>query len=670
MKKNLKKAAVSNYLLAYTACLLLLAQTSYAGIRASHADSSKSSSGSSSSGASGASRKPNGEVVNAKTESCDSTIGNSKYFPLKFFSEISRDGSTLQIEKKSDNQISVKFPYLLKACGSFKVEMFHDDVTKNETLMVSSENGMSYNDYVKCLKDKTVKDLDGKDMAIIGADGIDHKNIALDEYIQPEVNFDYKLDKEADGAKSIKLSFGSSAGFNIDTDYQPKYGLDEDVVLPSMPKKLEEGQKEKQCMRVEKIQQEAYYLNEGREAWIKKLSKICNSGTAQEIADARKAIGNADVLKDLADKLKSELDAGYLVAVKDEAEQIRTDMRKIEDKFISGKSAMTEAEAKKNASDYADLSEKYDKKFINPAIVHLDNLMRERADVKDNEPRAKEIDGEIKKINDSVSDLWKKSERGVSSMYPVMEKYGLTDSARTIEDIRLKSRYYGQVYAGAADSRGKPITFEQAKDKQYNSIQKFNKVLGDWQDEYDVSKGSTFPLVKTQKERTAAATRMNKRWYDYQTSESTKYQKYCGVGWTGGVNNPVQCKEFMSGVEKRRNLELKRRDKDLAYIKGRDGKLAKMSGYYSDYQRRKVAEDDKSAEDEYGASDFNLEDDSGDSFMASSQSTAYDPSLFNMGGQQAAMNMGNMGMNNPMMVNPQMPVAQGQYQMGAWPTIH
>jgi hypothetical protein len=139
---------------------------------------------------------------------------------------------------------------------------------------------------------------------------------------------------------------------------------------------------------------------------------------------------------------------------------------------------------------------------------------------------------------------------------------------------------------------------------------------------------------------------MNKRYYDYQQNEAKKYQEYCGVGFTGSVKNPVQCQAFVSGSEQKRNAELKKREKDLNYIKGREAKLTKMSVNYNEYQKRQVANESRNNDnyDPTGSSYSNFEDEISDRFpgyYGPTQSTAYDPSMYNMGGQSASMNMGN-----------------------------
>lgn len=640
----------------YTAsitCSLLLAQASFAGIVGVRS----SGSGTRVSGTTTSSTAITpGRTVEEKIEkregtasaSCKQDPDAATYFPLDFFSQITRDGSSLTFEQRADNKILVKMPASIDTCGKFKPQLVQDPTTKNVTIMMQMEDGKTYAQLLACLKEKN----------ILVDDKIDHDKIPGKEYSEYSYVLDYSFEKEKDIKKTLKLSYGYPKAFSGKDGYPSTYGVDSDVELPSSL-----------CMSAEKISPQITYLNKGQDALIAELKEICKSGDAQKIAEARKSIGNADALKDIADKIKSELDAGYLVAVKQDVDRIQAEMTKIEDRLNKEKDTIDESTAKKLTRQYADLAKELNSKFLNPAIYRLDNLMKQRQALGEDDPKVKGIDDEIKKLNEDVSGFARRPNTSMASVYTVMEKYAITDSAKTIEDIRLKSFLYGKVYAGPTDEkRGKPLSFEEANQKQVAGMQKFDRVMTDWTDQYLVGKGNTYPIQKTERERAAAIDRMNKRWYEYQSNEQKNYQKYCSIGWTGSVVNPVQCQAFMQGADQRRNQELKKREKDLLFIKGRNDKLTKMGTNYNNYQRRQIAMDTRDAEgyEPYGSSYTSFEDNFADQYPMYSgpqQSTAYNPYMYQMGGGQQSMMMGNTGMYNPQMVNPQMMVQPGQYQM-------
>ncbi len=591
--------------------------------------------------------------------SCKQDPDASTYFPLDFFQNITRDGSSLVFEQRSDNKILVKMPASIDTCGKFKPQLHQDPETKNVTVMVQLEDGKTYSQYISCLEEKNILK-NGK---------IDHDAIEGKQYSEYSYVLDYNFEKDKDIKKTMKLSYGYPKAFTGKDGYASSYGVDSSVELPSSL-----------CMHAEKIQPQVTYLNKGQDVLIEDLKAICKSGDAQRIAEARKAIGNADALKDIADKIKSELDAGYLVAVKQDVARISAEMTKIEDRLAKEKNTIDEATAKKLTHQYADLTKELDNKFLNPAIYRLDTLMKQRSEMDEEDSRKKIVDDEIKKINDEVGHFSRRPSTSFASLYSVMEKFAINESAKTVEDIRLKSYLYAKVYGGPVDEkRGKPLSFEEANQKQYAGLQKFDKTLVDWTDQYLVGKGNTFPLQKTEKERSAVIDKMNKRWYEYQQTEQKNYKKYCSIGWTGSVVNPVQCQSFVSGVDQRRSAELKKREKDLLFIKGRNDKLAKMGANYNDYQKRQVANETRETDtfEPYGSSYTSYEDNFADRFpgyYGPTQTTAYNPNIYNMGAPAAANNMGNAGAYNPQMVNPQMPVMPGQYQMPgqqmAWPNIH
>lgn len=642
---------------AYLAAGLLISTSSYAGIVGVRSSGSAPAPGKTSGTVVIQEGKASSEKVDIKegtaSVSCKQDPDAANYFPLEFFKHITRDGSSLTFEKRPDNKILVKMPASIDTCGKFKPQLYQDPDTKDVTVMVQLENGKTYSQYLECLQENKILK-DGK---------IDHDTIEGKQYSEYSYVLDYSFSKEKDIKSTMKLSYGYPRAFAGKDGYPSAHGVDSTVQLPSTL-----------CMAAEKIQPEITYINEGQKVLIDKLKLACGTGDAQKIAEARKSIGNADALKDIAEKLQDELEAGYLAAVKKDVEKISAEMQKIEDRLGKERDSIDETNAKKLARQYSDLTKELDTKFLNHAIYRLDKLMKQVAAMDSEDSKKAALDEEIKKLNEDISAF--SGRKNFSNIYAVMEKYAINDSAKTIEDIRLKSYWYGTVYAGPADAkRGKPITFEEANQKQYAGLQKFDKVLTDWNDQYLVGKGNMAPIMKTEKERTAAYEKMNKRWYDYQVSEQTKLQKYCAIGMTGAVVNPVQCQAFQSGAKARQEAELARRTKDLLFIKGRNEKLTKMGTSYNDYQKRRVAEETKADSEPYPSSYTNYEDNFSDRFpgyYGDQMYMPYNPSMYSMGGQSAAMSMGNTGNYSPMMINPQMPIPQGQYQMqgmGAWPSL-
>ncbi len=632
--------------------------------------------------------KDNFQVVKtADMVNCTMDMDQEKYFPLDLFTQLSRDeGAGVDIQLRAGNKVVVKIPPTINVCGQFTPELRQDNDTKNVTVLIKligtkketiEVNGvktvvetkdalLTHKDLEECLIEKNII-VDGK---------LDYDKVPGKGYSESVSTFDYDFDKKKDVKNTVTVSYGYPKSYDSDDGYKALFGFEDRT--PTVP-----GES---CMRTEKIADNTLYINEGRDVLIEKINAACMSEDAQKIADARKSMGNADALKDIADKIRSEMDAAYLVAVQKDVKEISDKMTKIEDRLNKNRDSMDEAKAKKEIAEYASLAKDLDREFLNPAIMRLDNLMVKRAALEDDEsPAARELDAEIKKINEDVSQFSKRNPTSFASVYSVMEKYALNDSAKTIEDIRLKSYLYGKVYAGPTDDkRGKPLTFEAANQQQFQKLSKFEKTLNVWSDVYLVGKGNMLPIQRTEKERQGAIDRMNSRYAAFEKKEYTDYNSYCSVGMLGSVKNPVKCKEFVNGRDKRMQNELKKREKDLYYIKGKNEMLTKMGTSYNEYQRTVASKESEEADmyDPTGASYTSYEDNFSDRFpgyFGPTSSTAYDASMYNMGGVSGSMNMGQGQM---MMAQQQQYGGQQGYQyqmpqqqqmggqvMGSWPSL-
>lgn len=649
-KKNL---FVVNLILA-----ALISKSAWAGIQGVRSSTSPQSS----------SGKPNAPVVvkpgkvtdekvtigeGTATVKCNMDQDASAYFPLDFFQHIIRDGSSLKFEQRADNKVSIKFPAILDVCGKFKPQIHQDTESKNVTLMMTLDNGKSYSEYIACLTEKGFL-VDGK---------IDHDKIEGKNYSEYSYIMDYSFDKKSDIKKTAKISYGYPKAFNSKDGYAAAYGFDEKV---SPPDSL--------CMVSEKIGSEITYINKGQDVLIEEINAICRANDAQKIAEARKAYGNAEALKDIAEKIKAELDAKYLVAAQEDVKRISKEMAAIEERINKGKDTMDESTAKKEMAKYAELAKELDSKFLNPAIYRIDTLIQKR-DVTEEGPALRAIDEEIKKLNEQVGQFSKRQPTSFANMYSLMEKYAINDSAKTIEDIRVKSYLYSKVYGGPVDERrGKPITFESANQQQADRVVKFDRTLTDWTDQYLVGQGNLYPIKKTEKERQMMIDRMNSRWANYEKEEYKNYNNYCAAGMTGSPKNPIKCKEFMSTFERRRTTELKRREKDLTAIGGKDKKLERMGMNYNEYQRKIASREmeEANAYDPFGSSYTSYEDNFADRFpgyYGPTTSTVYDPNMYNMAGGNQAMMLGQQRQQFQM---PGQQVMPGQFQMpqmGGWPGL-
>lgn len=594
-------------------------------------------------------------VTGVNNSSCVGDMDQEKYFPLSLFGEIARDEDAgLDISLKPGNKVSVKIPPVLNVCGDFVPELRQNKETKSVSVLMKligtqkEKKGVSltHKEFEECLIENKII-VDGK---------IDYDKIPAKNYSESTYTLEYDYDRKKDIKKTVTLTYGYPKAYNDPKNgYKPLWGIDEKGSVPG-----------EACMLAEKVAENPVYINKGKDVLIEEINAICASGDAQKIAEARRSLGNADALKDITDKIKSELEGAYLIAMKSDVAKIDAELKKIEARLNKEKSTIDEEEAKKLTGKYASLAKELDEKFINPAIMRLDSLMQKRKGLEDPSGELKSVDAEIKQLNTDIAQFSKRNPTSFQSLYSVMEKYSISDSAKTIEDIRLKSYLYGKVYGGKEDpKRGKALTFEAANKRQFDQLEKFDRTLNDWNEQYLVAQGNTFPIKKTEKERQGAIDRMNSRWAAFEKKEYDDYISSCSVGLLGSVKNPVRCKSWAEGLEKRRASELKRRDQDLAYIKGRNDKLARLGTNFNEYQKnaanRKAREDE--SYESYGSSYTNYDDNFEDRFpgyYGPQTSTAYNPALYNLGvgapGQQQF---------------PQQYFPQQQFQQGpqGWPSF-
>ena len=659
MKLNKKMMAIN------VVATILMTDIAMAGITRVSKPSTSSGSGQSPSSTqvTQESNSPFIEITSNDTSNCVSGYDSEIFFPLELFTQLARnEGDKVDIQVRPNNQIAVKIPPVINVCGEFIPKIIQNEVTKNVTVMIQLKGTdgkmRNHKDLEDCLSTNKIL-VDGK---------IDHDKVPKTGYTESNTSFGYKFDKKTEVVNDITVSYAFPKSYNSADGYKPLYGIIENA--PPIP-----GQK---CMLSEKIAGNSTYINEGAEAWIEKINTACETRNVDEIISVKRSAGNAPALHHIMAKVMDEMDTAIFNLSKPEAERINNEMIAIETKLNKNRDSMDEAQAKKEIVKYTNLVKELDAKFLNPAIYRLDNLMKKRDTIADDDSaEMKAIDEEIKNLNDEIGKFSKKNQASFVSLYSTMEKYAFNDSAKIIEDIRLKSHFYSQVYGGPTDSkRGKPITFEKANKEQFNRLKSFEKSLDSWTDVYLVGQGNMFPVVKTEKEREGAINRMNSRYAAFQKKEMTDYNNYCSGGMTGGMRNPVKCKQFMSGRDKRMNAELKKREKDLYYIKDKDNKLTKMGMTYNEYQRGLASQEDAELFDPTGSSYTSYEDNFSDRFpgyFGPTMSSAYDASMYNMSGN--SVNLG----QTPMMITQQqqfMPqqgyqfqMPQQQQQYAQWPSF-
>ena len=614
------------------------------------------------------------QVHAAAESSCSKDMDKEIYFPAEIFKDLSNDGEGLKVEQRAGNKIAVKIPPVVNFCGTFVPVLRQAEKSKNMIIMmklVDSDNKeITHGQLAECLQKATVNS-DGRDFnpQSPNTDGrksvydpkFNHDLVPGKYYTESTYILDYSFDKRRDVKDTITVSMGFPSAYNGKDGYSPISEFEsKSGSFPGVT-----------CMLTETIptvDSKKFFVNKGRDVLIEEINEVCRNGSARDIATARDSLGNAASLRDISDKIISALDAEYLKKAKVEAKVIYDKMGKIEERLGGDLEKMDQKKAKKDVETYAELAKELDSLYINKAINRIDDLLAQREKLDSDSEEIKKIDQEIEGLNEEIGQFAKRSS-GFANIYGVMEKFAFIDQAKIIEDIRKKSEVYSKVYEGDEDKRGKKLTLESAKHEQAKHMQSVDRVMVDWFDVNQASKGSLYPLKKTEKEIQAVATRMNARMAALEKKDREDYNNYCTYGMTGGVKNPIKCREWSTTRENKIKAEYKRREKDLLYIKRRGEKLDKMGNGYNLHMRtvasREVA--DASSYDPLASSFSGITEDSFQDrypqYYGSQVSTAYDPMMYHMGGMQQSMMLG-QGQQMTM------PGQQNQFQQsGAWPTL-
>lgn len=599
---------------------------------------------------------------------CKLDQGESEYIPLEMYETLTKHGEPLEISIKDNNLVEVKLNRYLVACGKVIPELEQNPVTLDVMVLLKIQKDgktLKYSEYLNCLEEKKfVKD-----------EALDHSGIADSNYSSLAYTLPFNFDRQKDIQKTAKVTFGYPYAFSDPvTGYGAKNGFVSQDIVPGS-----------NCMLEEKIASEPVYINKGRDVLLAEIEAICNSGNLDNLKDVLRSLGNMEALRGDMENVRHQLSMRLLESALAESEKYMKQMEKIEDKINTSKSEMTEQEARKEINKYVELVKKLDETYLNPAITVLDQLMTERQALidatEDEDTIAADLarfDKQIAELNNGIAAFSERNQTAHANIYSMMQKYALNDAAKKVEDVRLKSHFFARVNAGGGDqTRGKPITVETANKEHQKRSKNFTKTLNEWKDVYLVSKGNMEPIHRVERERTQAITRMNSRYQKMEEGLMKDYQSSCKVGMLGTLQNQAKCQRFLGTVQKKREQELRRREKDLYYIKAKNTTLDKMGMSYNDYQnqmaKRELAGEDGYAS--YGSSGEYHDYDASYSdlyplYDGPTGGTAYGGNMFSFGQQDPQQQMmgamGGMGQQPMTLQAPSMMQNYQGQQGGGW----
>ena len=312
--------------------------------------------------------------------------------------------------------------------------------------------------------------------------------------------------------------------------------------------------------------------------------RVCETESAEQILEelSRLRESSAGNFRDL----ERILEQAFEKAQDKRVEEIYARMTEIEDAMKPGADGelISESLAGEYAKEYSALAKEISKIVIQPSTQKVVDLLKIR-----NNSNKEDIDKQIKELNDKVQEFSKRNFDKLGFVYDVLKEYALTDEARDIEGLRLASHFYGRVYKGKEDGRGKSMSLDDATDKVQNLISSFeDNTLKDWQASYETKRGSKAPIRATIREIRERRSRMDRDYQRFQKTEQQNTRKYCSNNMIGGMRNPVRCRSWMAGRDRRMRSMLNRRGRDLSFLRTRTDQYSTYMTNYEDFQMRQM----------------------------------------------------------------------------------
>ena len=541
-----------------------------------------------------------GTVISAGTGSNCDPKDTQGYVGLNFVRNIVDPSvsspNELKVVEVSDGNYRVEVPKYIKACTDLQFE-----VTKaNNNYFVRVKNNYEFTpENVAVREGEAFGNLsfDEKYYRCVEGKGL-LKNESFDRVKAEQVGeISYGITSNpfavdvGDGSKSVSVYFGSAKA--------TAYGVAWDAGRVS-PKPSGWS-----CVAYENLGENTQRLyTSGKDRVYDRALRVCETESAEQILEelSRLRGSSAGNFRDL----ERILEQAFEKAQDKRVDEIYARMTEIEDAMKPGADGekISESFAQEYAKEYSALSKEISRIVIQPSTQRVVDLLKIR-----NNSNKDEIDAQIKVLNEKVQAFSKRNFDKLGFVYDVLKEYSLTEEARDIEGLRLASHFYGRVYQGTEDARGKSMSLKDATDKVENLIQSFeNNRLKDWQASYATRRGSKAPIQAAMREIRERKSRMDRDYQRFQRTEQQNAQKYCGRNMIGQMKNPVRCRSWTAGRERRQRSVLNRRSRDLTFLRSRTDQYSTYMTNYEDFQQRQVElQSDSDPFRFYGSSDFNTD---------------------------------------------------------------
>ncbi|MBT7611447.1 MAG: hypothetical protein HN576_16930 [Bacteriovoracaceae bacterium] len=511
----------------------------------------------------------NGVSINA-TEATE--CSTDSYMPMSMLQNLIVDQEGFQFRYDDElRKLKVEIPQYYGNCLDLEFEF----ELKDNKLFVKAKNANNnsshgttdetvYQKYLKCLQkgDSPVVTRDNGGVNFHA----DRAKLKDAQYMELNITGD-----EFNTSKDLQVMFLSPTATLDNGSFGPAFG---------------NAKAYNHCFKQENINKSgeytAYFSPDSR---IKRtVYEACKSNEYKKIISALKnldpkSVGNYKLLKKVLEQALAKV-------LDDDAKKIYEEMELIgrDFKMTGGKPSLDAEEASDLADDYVVLLEKLNKNILTPYIIQLEELIATRAGPpRPSREQRKEIDKQIKLYNQKIQEYSKNTKKlGYKNVMEVLKHYGHTDQAKMVEGFRLKSHAFGRVYKDGKtdDSRGDRLTIKTANKTITETLEKFDGILHEWDQEASSRDGDMNPAL-SQKKRHAALTRTRDKRYQEDMKKIQEKYKDC-VGWFRTQFKVQKCQQKAQRSQK---TALRRRAAYNRQIGVASEKFGRYSENYDEYKR-------------------------------------------------------------------------------------
>jgi len=386
--------------------------------------------------------------------------------------------------------------------------------------------------------------------------------------------------------------------------------------------------------------------------------KVCQSDSAEQILEElsrlrSSSVGNFQELQNILKKAFESKQEERVGTIYDRMNDIENEMKPDKDGKVPSESIVED-----RAKEYQALAKELNKIVLQPSIQEIDYLLKTRTNANKDE-----VDSKVKDLNQKISKFSQRPFDNLSFLYDALKEYAITEPARDIESLRLASHYYGKVYMGEEDKRGRQLEVDDAAKRIESLISSFERdQLNVWEADYATKRGSKAPIRAVTNEIRGRKKSMDARYKRFQENEQRNMRAYCGSNMIGGMKNPVRCRSWMSGKDQRMRTMLNQRSRDLAALRTSTDNYSRFMNNFEEFQLRQIETRDESdpfnfySTGGYG-NDYDIYGNPND--FSSDFSWMY--SMQNQGGMPGMQQPGMMGPARSPIIAPGMNMQQNQF---------